>query len=306
MAQVSPKTGKALAWIPVALLGVFIVAPQLAMILYAFFANGQFTFSGFQGLFDDSAFYSSLGLSVIIAVTTVVVLIITLVPAVVAVHLWAPKLSGTLSILCTLPLVIPAIALVAGLLQILRTMSATGRGTPLNALSMTLQNNDFPIALIGTYVVLCLPFTYRSINAALSSIPLKVFFEASSSLGAGTWKTLFSIVLPNIRGSILFSAFFAFALGFAEYTVASVMSVRTLPVYMTTLSATNFRASIALSILSNFITWGLLALAMVTAERAGKKSARNARRSKASEKAETLDTAAAVATPATSPAQSAS
>lgn len=304
MAQVNTKSGKALAWIPVTLLGVFIVAPQLAMILYAFFANGQFTLAGFQGLFNDPTFYSSLGLSIVIALTTVVILVITLVPAVVAVHLWAPKLSGTLSILCTLPLVIPAIALVAGLLQILRTMSATGRGTPLNALSMMLQNNDFPIALIGTYVVLCLPFTYRSINAALSSIPLKVFFEASSSLGAGTWKTLFSIVLPNIRGSIMFSAFFAFALGFAEYTVASVMSVRTLPVYMTTLSATDFRASIALSILSNFITWGLLALAMVTAERAGKKSAQKARRSKASKRAETLDTTASVAAPATSSAQS--
>ena len=33
MAQVSTQSGKALAWIPVALLGVFIVAPQLALSL---------------------------------------------------------------------------------------------------------------------------------------------------------------------------------------------------------------------------------------------------------------------------------
>lgn len=41
---------------------------------------------------------------------------------------------------------------------------------------------------------------------------------------------------------------------------------------MTTLSSTDFRASIALSLLSNVITWGLLAVAMIYAERAGKKS----------------------------------
>lgn len=266
----SGTSGKALAWLPIAALAVFIIAPQAAMIAYAFFVNGEFTLRGFTGLLEDSSFYSSITLSLIIAVSTVVLLIVVLVPATVAVHLWAPKLSGLLSILCTLPLVIPAIALVAGLLQVLRTMSATGRGTPLNALSMSLQNSDFPIALIGTYAILCLPFTYRSINAALSTIPLRVFFEASSSLGANTWTTIVRTVLPNIRGSILFSAFFAFALGFAEYTVAATMSVQSLPVYMTTLSATNFRASIALSLLSNFITWALIAIAMVYADRVGK------------------------------------
>lgn len=270
MAQVNTKAGVFLPWLPIAALVVFIVGPQLAMLAYTFFSNGEFTLSGFSGLFDNPGFYRSLFLSLIIAISTVIVLVIVLVPAVVAVHLWAPKLAGILSILCTLPLVIPAIALVAGLLQILRTMSATGRGTPLNALSASLQNSDFPVALIGTYVVLCLPFTYRSINAALHTIPLRVYFEASSSLGAGTWTTLGRIVFPNIRGSILFSAFFSFALGFAEYTVAATMSVPTLPVFMTTLSATDFRASIALSILSNLITWGLLAFAMVYAERAWK------------------------------------
>ena len=269
MARLNSKSKYSLAWLPIFSILIFIATPQIAMAFYAFFRNGKLTPEAFTSLLNKPAFYSSLGLSLIIAVSTVVVLILTLVPAVVAVHLWAPKLRGLLSILCTLPLVIPSISLVAGLLQVLRAMSATRRGTPLNTISMIMQDSNFPISLIGTYVVLCLPFTYRSINAALTSIPLRVLYEASASLGATTWKTLFSVVLPNIRGAVIFSALFSFSLGFGEYTVASVMSVRTLPVYMTTLSATDFRVSIALSLLFNALTWSLLAFAMVVAERAG-------------------------------------
>ena len=271
-ARTGASFAKTVLWLPLIALAAFIVIPQLAMVAYAFFDSAGFTTAGVETLFANPAFYAALTKSVTIALVTVVVLVASLVPAVVAVHLWAPKLSGALSIMCTLPLVIPAIALVAGLLQVLRTMSGSGRGTPLHSLSMTLQSHDFPIALIGTYVVLCLPFTYRSINAALTTIPLRTFFEASSGLGASTIRTLWTIVIPNIRGSIMFSAFFAFALAFGEYTVAATMSVPTLPVFMTTLSATNFRASIALSVLSNLLTWTLLAVAMLLAERAGRHS----------------------------------
>lgn len=123
-------------------------------------------------------------------------------------------------------------------------------------------------------MVLCLPFTYRSINAALISIPLRTYYEASFSLGAGTWKTLMKIVLPNIRGSIVFSAFFTFALSLGEYTVAATMSYQTLPVYMATLANSDFRASVALSLLSNIITWALLAFAMYYSDRRVKKSSK--------------------------------
>lgn len=174
MAGLTPTSSstprRVLAWLPIIALAVFIVAPQVAMVAYAMFSNGEFTVSAFAGLIGNNAFYNALTLSLVISLATVVLLVVVLVPAVVAVHLWAPKLSGLLSILCTLPLVIPAIALVAGLLQILRTMASTGRGSPLNVLSASLQNSDFPIALIGTYVVLSLPFTYRSVNAALGTI----------------------------------------------------------------------------------------------------------------------------------------
>lgn len=269
------QVSKTISWVPVNAIAVFILAPQLGLAAYAFWkGDAGFTLEGFSSLFESSAFFDALILSLSIAIVTIFVLILVLVPAVVAVQLWAPKLQGILNVLCTLPLVIPSIALVAGLVSILSTLSSQGRGTFSNSLSQALQSDTLPITLIGTYVVLCLPFTYRSINAALTSIPLRTYYEASFSLGAGTWKTLMKIVLPNIRGSIVFSAFFTFALSLGEYTVAATMSYQTLPVYMATLANSDFRASVALSLLSNIITWALLAFAMYYSDRRVKKSSK--------------------------------
>lgn len=269
------QVSKTISWLPVIAIAVFILAPQLGLAAYAFWkGDAGFTLEGFSSLFESSAFFDALILSLSIAIVTIFVLILVLVPAVVAVQLWAPKLQGILNVLCTLPLVIPSIALVAGLVSILSTLSSQGRGTLSNSLSQALQSDTLPITLIGTYVVLCLPFTYRSINAALTSIPLRTYYEASFSLGAGTWKTLMKIVLPNIRGSIVFSAFFTFALSLGEYTVAATMSYQTLPVYMATLANSDFRASVALSLLSNIITWALLAFAMYYSDRRVKKSSK--------------------------------
>ncbi len=269
------QVSKTISWVSVIAIAVFILAPQLGLAAYAFWkGDAGFTLEGFSSLFESSAFFDALILSLSIAIVTIFVLILVLVPAVVAVQLWAPKLQGILNVLCTLPLVIPSIALVAGLISILSTLSSQGRGTFSNSLSQALQSDTLPITLIGTYVVLCLPFTYRSINAALTSIPLRTYYEASFSLGAGTWKTLMKIALPNIRGSIVFSAFFTFALSLGEYTVAATMSYQTLPVYMATLANSDFRASVALSLLSNIITWALLAFAMYYSDRRVKKSSK--------------------------------
>lgn len=269
------QVSKTISWVSVIAIAVFILAPQLGLAAYAFWkGDAGFTLEGFSSLFESSAFFDALILSLSIAIVTIFVLILVLVPAVVAVQLWAPKLQGILNVLCTLPLVIPSIALVAGLISILSTLSSQGRGTFSNSLSQALQSDTLQITLIGTYVVLCLPFTYRSINAALTSIPLRTYYEASFSLGAGTWKTLMKIVLPNICGSIVFSAFFTFALSLGEYTVAATMSYQTLPVYMATLANSDFRASVALSLLSNIITWALLAFAMYYSDRRVKKSSK--------------------------------
>lgn len=266
----SPRMRRFLAWLPLAALAIFILTPLLSSLTYSFFrADGSFTTSGLTGLADSGKIVAPLMRSLIVSVLAAVILVVTLVPAVVAVHLWAPRLRSVLSILCTLPLVVPAIAIVAGLSAVLRSLASQGRGSLGMQLNTMLQSQDLPLVLVGTYVILCLPFTFRSIDAGLSTLPLRTLFESSSILGAGLGTTLRRVVIPNIRGPVMFSLFFTFALSIAEYTVAATLSINTLPVFLNTLSSTNFRGSITLSVLLNLTTWLLLAAATVSASRFG-------------------------------------
>ncbi|SMX75007.1 ABC transporter permease [Brevibacterium antiquum] len=268
-----PAMTKFLVWLPIVALAIFILTPLLSSLTYSFFrSDGSFTTSGLTGLADSGKIVAPLTRSLIVSVLAAAVLIATVVPAVVAVHLWAPKMRSVLSILCTLPLVVPAIAIVAGLSAVLRNLASHGRGSLGMELNTILQSQDLPLVLVGTYVVLCLPFTFRSIDAGLSTLPLRTLYESSSILGARMGTTLWQVVMPNIRGPIIFSAFFTFALSIAEYTVAATLSINTLPVFLNTLSSTNFRGSITLSVLLNLTTWLLLASATLSASRFGHRS----------------------------------
>ena len=71
MAGLTPTSSRtsrrALAWLPIIALTVFIVAPQVAMVAYAMFTSGEFTVSAFTGLIGNNAFYSALTLSFVIS-----------------------------------------------------------------------------------------------------------------------------------------------------------------------------------------------------------------------------------------------
>lgn len=273
-APLSERAMRILAWLPLIALTIFIITPQLSSLTYAFFrGDGSFTTDGLKGLADSGAIVGPLVRSLLVATATVVVLVCTLVPAVVAVHLWAPRLRSVLSILCTLPLVVPAIAIVAGLSSVLRGLASQGRGSLGMQLNLILQSSELPLVLVGTYVILCLPFTFRSIDAGLSTLPLRTMYESSSVLGAGLITTMWRVVAPNIKGSVMFSAFYTFALSIAEYTVAATLAIKTLPVFLDDLSSTDFRGSITLSVLLNLTTWLLLAAATVSASRFGQRAA---------------------------------
>ena len=53
------------------------------------------------------------------------------------------------------------------------------------------------------YVILAMPFAYRSLDAGLRAVDLKTLTEASNSLGAGWFTTLLRVVLPNLKTALL-------------------------------------------------------------------------------------------------------
>lgn len=254
-------------WVPVAAVALYVAIPVLCSIYYAVFPGGSFSLGAYSVIAEDASLAAAATRTLSITALTIVTLVVTLVPALVAVHLWAPKLRPILEILCTLPLVVPPIAIAAGVVALLGWGARQGRGSLPNAISQFLQNPDLPLILVGTYVVLCLPFTFRSIDAGLRTIPLKAMVEGSAILGSSTFGTIFRVVIPNIRGSMLFSVFFAVALCFGEYSLAATLSQQTIPVWLDDVSSNNFRASVAIAVLLNLTTWALLFVATLSAGR---------------------------------------
>jgi putative spermidine/putrescine transport system permease protein len=200
-----------------------------------------FRFAGikaFGSVISEDGFTSSLGLSVRLAVITTVITVVLMLPTTVYVHLRLPGLRRLMEGITILPIVIPPVVLIVGVLQI-----APG----------PLKNTPYLLAL--EYVVLAMPFAYRAIDAGLRSLDLKTIVEASNSLGAGWARTLLRVLLPNLRTAVLAAVVLTVALVLGEYTMASLALYQTFPVWIYVNSQTSGQVSVAASLLALLVTW---------------------------------------------------
>ena len=78
-----------------------------------------------------------------------------------------------------MPFVVPAVVLTFGLLRLY------GRPPLLAGLNS-------PMLLIAGYVVLSLPYMYRSVDTGLRAVDIRTLTEAAQSLGAG-WGTILKV-----------------------------------------------------------------------------------------------------------------
>lgn len=248
-----PRAVKGALW---AAFGLFFLFPLYAM---ADFSTrnvrlGGRTMQAWTNLITDDALYQSIVTSLLLAVLTVVAMLILLVPTMIWVRLRAPWAKGAVEFLCLLPLTIPALVVVVGLKNVY--------------LWVTYLLGESALTLTFVYVVLVLPFAYRSIDAALSAIDLGTLAEAARSLGAGWFTTITRVVVPNILSGVLSAAFISVAVVLGEYTIASLSGFQTLPVQIVALGKTDGPTSVAASLAT--LVFGfvlLLALSLFTRRR---------------------------------------
>ncbi len=164
-----------------------------------------------------------------------VITIVLMLPTTVYVHLRLPRLRRLLEGITILPIVIPPVVLIVGVLQIVPG---------------SLKNTPYLLSL--EYVVLAMPFAFRAIDAGLRALDLKTIVEASSSLGAGWLSTLWRVVLPNLRTALLSAVVLTVALVLGEYTMASLALYQTFPVWIYVNSQTSGQVSVAASLLALF------------------------------------------------------
>ena len=231
-------------WVVLLIAAVYFLVPLLVAFRFA-------GIKSFGSVISQSGFTSSLGLSVRLAVVTTVITIVLMLPTTVYVHLRVRRLMEGITIL---PIVIPPVVLIVGVLQI-----APGplKGTP------------YLLAL--EYVILAMPFAYRSIDAGLRAMDLKTIVEASNSLGANWVNTLLRVVLPNLTTALLSAVVLTVALVLGEYTMASLALYQTFPVWIYVNSQYSGQISVAASLLSLFVTWLFLMAITVAGTRRSRK-----------------------------------
>ncbi|QYC44078.1 spermidine/putrescine ABC transporter membrane protein [Nonomuraea coxensis DSM 45129] len=244
--------------------GLYFLVPLGASLWYTLSSPGSgVSFAPYAELLTAEGFASSLTLSLGLAAATIAVVLLLALPAMLAVRLFAPRLRPVMEVLCTLPLVVPPITFVAGLSTALRNGTELLAPTPFWATIIAVQDPGFPIVLVLAYVVLVLPFVYRSLDAGLRTMDVRTLVEAARNLGASWPYVLLRVVVPNLRSALASASFLTLALVLGEYTVASLLGYQPFAVWIVTVSGSRGQLSVAVSILSLLIIW-LLLLAVST------------------------------------------
>jgi putative spermidine/putrescine transport system permease protein len=218
--------------------------------------QNHFSLYAVKAIPSQSGFGAAFFLSLRLALVTMVLTMVLMVPTATYVHLKLPKMRRVLDFVTILPIVIPPIVLILGVL----------RDAPL-----WLKSSPYLLSLV--YVILAMPFVYRSLDAGLSAIDLKTLVEASRSLGGRPASTLLHVILPNLRAALLSATVLTIALVLGEFTMASLDLWTTLPVWIYQFQQLDGHIATAVSMLSLIGTWLLLTV-IVSIDRSQSRRAR--------------------------------
>jgi putative spermidine/putrescine transport system permease protein len=237
-----------------------------AYFIIPFYAAMQFSLQNVQGHFSlqpltqiaqAGGFFSALWLSTQLAVGTMAVVLILMVPTVIYVHLRMPRFRRVMEVITILPIVIPPIVLIVGVDGV----------TPL-----WLKSSQWLLALI--YVVLAMPYVYRSLDAGLGALDLKTLVEAARSLGSGWISIIWRVLVPNLRSALLSASVLTLALVFGEFTIASLDGWTTIPVWIYLAPTNNPRINTLVAMIALLATCLVLML-IVSFDRKSRHSRRS-------------------------------
>ncbi|HZB42855.1 MAG TPA: ABC transporter permease subunit [Ilumatobacter sp.] len=253
------RFGRVLPTVVLIVSGLFFILPLLSLARYAFqnvptilldFGTlfDKWSLSGLELALKDDGFWTSLQLTLKLALGTVALTLGLLLPTAIWVHLRVPRARSLVEFVTVLPYMIPAIALVAGILII-------------KPQARWFLNSEY--SLIPFYVVLALPFTYRSFDAGLKALDLRTLVDASRNLGAGWGTTMFKVLVPNLRVAIISASFLTAAIVVGEYTLADTLLIETLAPFQQKFVGREPQAGYALNLLALLVTTLLFALISV-------------------------------------------
>lgn len=204
-----PATSRAMK-IYIAIYVVFVLLPLLIMLPVSLTSAPSLglptrglSLRWYRNLMADSSFWGALGDSVLSAACATILAGLLGTPAAYAISRSRSKAARAAEGLLMSPLLIPHIVLGLALIVFLSSIGIvrTMRG------------------LVLAMLIIAVPYVIRTVVPSVAALDLAVE-EATTVLGAGRWRVLWNVVLPNIRTGLTAGLVLAFLVTLDEFTIA--------------------------------------------------------------------------------------
>ena len=150
------------AWLALAFGMIYFLLPLIGTFEFSLrMRRGIYSFDAYRVVLADPHFRATFGYSVVMALLTILLGVLIVVPTAYWVRLRLPGWRPFIEFITLLPLVIPAIVIVFGYIRLYNTSSIlplTGSATGTNLL------------LLFGYTMLALPYMYRAVDTGLRAI----------------------------------------------------------------------------------------------------------------------------------------
>ncbi len=193
--------------------GLYYFLPFLGTVLYASSTSwgktilpDDFTLTWFSQLLSDQNFLEAVGRSLFLGGVVLLTILGLMIPTIIWIYLFAPRLNRLMEKLVLLPYAIPGIILVTALLQ-------------------TYSKTELPmfLVLIGALFITTLPIVFLGITNQMRLINMRELIDAATTLGASTKTILFRVLFPNIRIGTTLVSLMVFSAVFGEYMLTNLL-----------------------------------------------------------------------------------
>jgi len=245
---------------------IYFVMPLYATLDFSLrMERDKIGFKAYQVAFADAKFIETFTRSNLLAVVTIIVSIILIVPTAYWVRLRVPEARRIVEFITLLPFVVPAIILVFGMIRVFSQpvripFTDIVLIQPLTTLTINKFHLGTYILITAGYMVLALPYMYRAVDTGMRTVDVRTLTEASQSLGANGFTIMWRVILPNIRSSLLSGALLTYAIVVGEVVLASFLGLETFGPYLFLLGQHRAYEPSALTFIAFLLTWAAMGI----------------------------------------------
>jgi len=234
---------------------LYFILPLFATFEFSLTWDPAIPFKAYQRSFEDKDFWETFMYSNVLALSTIVFSILLIVPTAYWIRLRLPQARRIVEFITLMPFVVPAIILVFGMIRIY----SAPFNIPFTDIQLMQPLTNFKagtnILIVAGYMVLAMPYMYRSVDTGMRTVDIRTLTEAAQSLGANWFTIISKVILPNIRSALLSGALLTFAIVVGEVTLASFLGVDAFGPYLFLLGQHRAYEPAALSFVSFLLTW---------------------------------------------------